>query len=712
MKRNTLTLLTAAALLLALPAHAQQYTLRFHSAGHIVHTATAGGTNSLTFSDGNATLSADGTSWSSALTAIDSLTFSLESSSADAVTIVWNGSSVEIENPFADLGVTVTADGSRVTAASSTTSLEVPFILSGSSDDGSLTLSAAKKVSFTLDNLSLSSASGPAIDISGGKKTTITLVGSSTLADAAGGSHKGALQSKGDLVFRGEGSLAVTGNTRHGIRTKEDFALLSGTLAVTSNGMVVLVASGSGYEPDYSNAIKVGGIAEFSGGTLTATCPASNAGGKAISCDSNVTISGGTLTLAAAGSCARYLDSNGTYDSYSSACLKADGDILISGGTIAATAGGRAIACDGAYTQTGGSVTASTSAAGFGTQPYGNSSSYFSDGFAPTCLKADGDITFIAGTFFGTSTGKAGRGIRGKGTLTVGREGDNDSLLVVYVTTSGAPFLSSSSSTYWRGLPKGIKIEGNITVNSGHLQSYCSQTSSGGGGWGGGGGRTGNGEAIESKDSIFINGGDVEANALDDAINAASYIRFNGGRTWAYARNNDAIDCNGTHIDINGGLVIAQGSEVAIDDNGDHGGRLYITGGTIVLLGGNMGTTEATPSVSNQKSLTIGSSGGGGWGGSSINVANGLCFKDSDGNEVLTFKAPAVTGNGFVTNTTTGGTQSTLTSRRVFISSPDIQSGTYRYYTSPTISGGTHWHGLYDGTTVTTSGNGTQITAQ
>ena len=125
-----------------------------------------------------------------------------------------------------------------------------------------------------------------------------------------------------------------------------------------------------------------------------------------------------------------------------------------------------------------------------------------------------------------------------------------------------------------------------------------------------------------------------------------------------------------------------------------------------------MGTTEATPSVSNQKSLTIGSSGGGGWGGSSINVANGLCFKDSDGNEVLTFKAPAVTGNGFVTNTTTGGTQSTLTSRRVFISSPDIQTGTYRYYTSPTISGGTHWHGLYDGTTVTTSGNGTQITAQ
>ena len=49
----------------------------------------------------------------------------------------------------------------------------------------------------------------------------------------------------------------------------------------------------------------------------------------------------------------------------------------------------------------------------------------------------------------------------------------------------------------------------------------------------------------------------------------------------------------------------------------------------------------------------------------------------------------------------------------IYISSPDLQAGsTYKYYSSPTISGGSHWHGLYDGATVTTSGNGTNLTLQ
>jgi hypothetical protein len=46
-----------------------------------------------------------------------------------------------------------------------------------------------------------------------------------------------------------------------------------------------------------------------------------------------------------------------------------------------------------------------------------------------------------------------------------------------------------------------------------------------------------------------------------------------------------------------------------------------------------------------------------------------------------------------------------------FITTPAIQAGTYTYYTSPTITGGTQWHGLYSGATVTTSGNGTSTTA-
>ncbi|MBP3763284.1 MAG: carbohydrate-binding domain-containing protein [Bacteroidales bacterium] len=710
MKRLT-TLISLAAALTTLPLQAQQYLIRLHRGGEVVHSAAAGDDARMTFLDGNATLAADGATWTSALADIDSLTFTTADATGDTVRIHWNGTTATVQNPYAAQGVSVTTAGACVTVVSTTTD-EIPYLLSGSSSDGSLTLRAAKKITLRLESLDLTSASGPAIDISGGKKSTFTLTGASRLADATGGSHKAALQSKGDLVFRGTGSLDVTGNTRHAIRTKEDFALQGGTLRATATGTVNLVATGSGYAPDYCNAVKVAGTFTVSGGTLEATCPSGNAGGKAVSCDSTVSISGGILTLTATGTCARYQDSTGTYDSYASAGLKADGDIDISGGTLTITASGRAITTDGAYRQRGGSVTASTSADGFGTVPY--SGSYFRDGFSPACLNADGDIVFTAGTFSGASTGKAGRGIRGKAALTVGTAGAADSLLSVSVTTSGAPFLAASSSTYWRGLPKGIKIEGDITVNSGHLLSYCSQTATGSGG--GFGGKSPNGEAIETKASLYINGGDVEANALDDAINATSYIQINGGRVWAYARNNDGIDCNGSRIDITGGTVIAQGTEVAIDDNGDRGGRLYITGGIIVLVGGNMGTTEATPSVSNQKSLSIGSSGSpwGGGGSTSVSATNGICVKNSGGTEVLTFKAPTVSGNGFAT---TGGAKPPgpgggSNGGKIFISSPAIQAGTYTYFTSPSISGGSHWHGLYSGATVATTGNGTSVTAQ
>ena len=83
-------------------------------------------------------------------------------------------------------------------------------------------------------------------------------------------------------------------------------------------------------------------------------------------------------------------------------------------------------------------------------------------------------------------------------------------------------FGGGGSTDYWKGLPKGFKIDGNIIINSGYVQSYCSQSSG-----------ESNGEAIESKDSLFINGGYVETNAYDDAINASNYLEINGGRVWA-----------------------------------------------------------------------------------------------------------------------------------------------------------------------------------
>ena len=535
----------------------------------------------------------------------------------------------------------------------------------------------------------------------------------------------GTADSKGlkcdSIITINGGNITVnnSGDQSKGIKSGKEMFINGGTITVNATGTYVSETTDDGVDLSYCTGIKTGGDLYITNGEITVVCSSNNAGGKAISSDSSITITGGIINLTATGACNKYLVTGSTYDSYASVCLKSNKDMNISGGTITATAGGRAISCDGNYTQTGGKVVTSTNAAGFTVMGTGTSCT---DGFAPACLKADGNIAITSGGFSGTSTGKGGRGLVADGTLTVGSTGIADSLTVVYVTTSGAPVNASSSggggwpggggssSDYWKGLPKGVKIEGNITVNSGHLQSYCSQTS----------GST-TGEGIETKASLYINGGYVEANSYDDAINASNYIQINGGYVWAYARGNDGMDCNGTRIDINGGTVIVRGTEVAMDDNGDHGGRLYITGGTIVLIGGNMGTTEATPSVTGQKGVTLGSSGGGGWpgggggsGGSTL-ATNGFCLKNSSATNILTFKWPTFSGSGFDNISLPRGindTEEINANSGIYVSSPAIQSGTYTYYTSPSISGGTNWHGLYNDANVTTSGNGTSVTAQ
>ena len=790
-----------------------QEILHLYHGNHVVFEKTVSEMDSIHFQGNVSVFSFQNDYMSFPTSDVDSITFSNESlMNGDEIYITWNGNSVNIVNPYANNGVSITHDGAKVTVSVTSTVQDIVYHLSGNTSDGYLYITPNKRFTLSLEGVNITNSEGPAIDVLVDKKTTIILANNSQnfLTDGSENPKKAALQSKSELIFTGSGTLTVNGNKRNGIHSDDYVQINSGNIVVASavadgihcdyfimnggsanitaagdgvdgdtgfleinNGTltvnvatadakglkcdsVVLINGGnitvnnsgdqskgiksgkdmyisggditvnatgsyvsettsSGVELSYCTGIKADGDLYITDGSITVVCPTGNAGGKAISCDGNIHISGGMMNLTATGACAKYLVSGSTYSSYSSTCLKSDSNVTISGGSITATAGGRAISCDGNYTQTGGRVQTSTNGVGFTVMGTGTSCT---DGFAPACLKVDGNIAIVSGGFQGTSTGKGGRGLVADGSLTVGAAGMADSATVVYVTTSGTPVNASSggggwpgsggSSDYWKGLPKGVKIQGNINMKSGHLQSYCSQTS----------GST-TGEAIESKDSIHIDGGYVEANSYDDAINASTHIRITGGHVWAYARGNDGMDCNGTRVDVSGGTVIARGTEVAIDDNGDHGGKLYITGGTIVLIGGNMGTTEATPSLTGQKGVTL-SSGGGGWpgggggGGGSTLATNGFCLKNSSATNILTFKWPTFSGSGFDNVNLPRGTndmEGTNVNSGIYVSSPSIQSGSYTYYTSPSINGGTSWHGLYDGATVTTSGNGTSVTA-
>jgi hypothetical protein len=97
---------------------------------------------------------------------------------------------------------------------------------------------------------------------------------------------------------------------------------------------------------------------------------------------------------------------------------------------------------------------------------------------------------------------------------------------------------------------------------------------------------------------LNITGGEAASYAYDDAINSKGDMTVSGGYVYAQGRNNDGMDANGNCY-IKGGTVyaICSGSpEVAIDANSEQQKKLYVTGGTIVAVGGLESGAQLTQS--------------------------------------------------------------------------------------------------------------------
>ncbi|MCF0207183.1 MAG: carbohydrate-binding domain-containing protein, partial [Bacteroidales bacterium] len=627
---------------------------------------------------------------------------------------------------------------------------------------------------------------------------------------------------KSDTLRVSGGELQITAS---GNQTKA----MKATAVYFTGGNTEIIASGatvvSDGDPSYCSGIKAVN-AYISDGTLTITCPQSNDGGRGISCDESVFVTGGNTTISVAGNGGSYTNTQGVADTYSATCIKADVSVVISAGTVSLTASGtdsRGISCDGIVeisdnadveiiasgqeskgiksdtninifggnlsmtlsgkvskglkadsqvnitagtiniNATGSNLTTSSdeshcigiksegtvnisggvieitlSSATGGAKGIASESDMTisggqitistagigatittSTGYGASAIKCAGNLTITGGELNLTSTGKGGKGIKVDGNLVIGEQNGGNDKLYLYVQTSGAPVSSSSgggggwpgqsggsSSTAFKGLPKAIKVLGDITINSGKISAYCSQTS---------GDPTG--EAIESKASITINGGFVEANAYDDAINCSTAFTVNGGYVWAYSRGNDGIDCNGSATSLNGGVVIAAGTEEAIDANcdgmGGVQGHLYINGSTIIAFrassggmgGGGMALLDSPTYQNGQKYVSP----------SSMTAGSTYCLKNSSGEAVVVYEHKSVTGSGFENESINrpppqpGGSSSSYV-----ITSPQITTGTYTLYTNPTISDdANNWHGFKFGySSVETSGSGTSLNAQ
>ena len=450
---------------------------------------------------------------------------------------------IDLSNPVAktENGVQVTVKGGHVTVNHGSEK-KICYVVSGTTTNGSLTVLGEKKFAVKLSGVSITNPDSAAMNLLSDKRAFILLADgtTNTLADAAGGSQKGALYCKGKLLFNGSGTLSVTGSTNNGIHSAD--------YIIFNKGNNVYVKSTA------NHGIKANDGVFINGGILNVEVSA--AATKGINCESHIIVNGGRTTVLTTG--------NGMYDTEDREAKGAAG------------------------------------------------------------INTDSTFTINAGELWLKSTGSGGKGINADGAANFngGR---------VMIVTTGGQFSGSGDTSS----PKGIKVDGKLTVTGGKIWVRTSGN---------------NGEGIETKSTLTVTGGEVASYAYDDAINSKGDMTVSGGYVYAQGQHNDGLDANGSGT-----------PEVAIDANTEGGKKLYVTGGTIVAVGGLESGASLTQACYQSS-----------W---SANTWYALTV----GSDVFSFQTPSSGGSGLVVS---GASQPTL------LSDISVSGGT-SYFGGLSIMGGT-----------------------
>lgn len=472
------------ALMLTIAATGQTLNVKV---GNVIYQYPASQTGEMTYADGSK-LTIMGKTFS--LSDIDAMTVDNAEVTDNRVTVEYESSSakVYVAGNVAKY-VSPTINGAHVTIAQSNTSAvdddEITYQLSGTSSNGSLSLSGSYKCTVSLAGVTLTNPSGAAINITNSKRIQISARKGTvnTLADGANGSQKACIYSKGQLQFQGNGTLNVSGNTKHGIKSASYISIKNLTLNITSavgdgisceeyfqmkSGVLTISGVGDdGIQCDLGGDTSTGetedhddedsGNVYIEGGTLTITTTA--VASKGIKADGDIRVTDGTVNVTTTG--------NGTYDTDDKdakgcAGLNADGNMTISGGTLtlkSTGSGGKCIKVDGKLNVTGGVIEATTTG---GTYKYGNADSQ------PKAIKSDGNMTISGGTIKATVSGHEAIETKGEMTITDG---------YVYAFSSSDDAINASSHMYMKGGTvigvsngnDGIDTNGNMYISDGTI---------------------------------------------------------------------------------------------------------------------------------------------------------------------------------------------------------------------------------------------------
>lgn len=587
----------------------------------------------------------------------------VESDFDKAITIVWNGSDATVTN---ETKLAVTKDGAHITiGAPGAEGKKVRVNMSGTTTDGSLKIyngvkadDTNKKIMLYFDGVSLASKKGPAVNIQSGKTVYVVLADgkTSTLADPAtyeaapeGEDAKGCFFSEKQLVFSGNGKLNVEGNSKHAICVDDYVRFLGGEIVITKA---------------VSDGLHANDYVRMDAGSLKVTSV-----GECVQCEEPESgyflMTGGEMNLSSTG------EKCGAVETAS--------DILIEGGKLTAYVSGAASKClksDNNLTIKGGDINLRTSGGG-------TYDSVARDASAAACVRAENICTIAGGNVVCKSEGAGGKGINCFKFIC-------EAPAVLAVTTAGSTYKYSTYTCR----PKAIKATSGVVINGGDINILTTGTE---------------GEGIESKTTVEVNGGTIAIQAKDDGINAAQTVTFNGGYTFCYATSNDGIDSNYNRsgsIVFNGGVVMAHSAaspEEGFDADSHanltfNGGFVFCTGGQQGGGGGGGGGGRPGP--------------GGSWGGGTTG-SNPVCSQP-------TFMWNKAVSVGYFTITDASGkvvmscyVPRALSTNYSLVSAPLTEGQTYKYgVVSSAPSGATQVFGKYFYQDGTVSGLSSSFTAK
>jgi hypothetical protein len=516
------------------------------------------------------------------------------------ISIIYNGDTVDITNPYQDNGVSIICNGAKVMVNSVTDDF-ISFKLSGTSENGNFRLYTSKKYRLVFDNLNLKATDGPAINVQSKKRGFIEIIGECSLEDTESGyssnneeeDAKGTLFSEGQLIFDGTGTLNITANEKHAIGNDEYIRWNNATLKIISakndgihvNDMLIVGSGKIFVESAGKNAIECEkGAIIFNGGEI------------------NVKSTNDAIKASYEGGSSRInpyiIISNAIVEAQTHGEEKAHGIVTESSivikenATVTVNANGNA----SKGIKSGGLISVGTAKAEDNTYiSIMVDGSYVDEGenFAePVGIKAGTSYKQYSGHVRIYNTGMCGRGIAASGNMEIVNSKIFSSLSGGYYTAeeeapyngwpkalkaNGKMTVTESEIVIDTKEGKGISIEGAVTINSGNIHIISGH------------------EGLESGSSVEVKGGNIHIRAGDDAVNAGGttnfedkIIRISGG--YIYAESDcDVFDSNG-YIYFDGGICVLvrtiDGGDTAIDPGDNLAGKgVHFNGGTVLAVG-------------------------------------------------------------------------------------------------------------------------------